>query len=308
MKRYKGYHIFAMDGDMYDLPPSEDVLNHNYKGYPVGDDTETHFLKMYVVRCIDIFSSAVIGISYSEINDEIGQAINILKDLPKKSIILFDRLYLSKRLIEAHTENGLNFLARCKKGATFKEIIEFYASNKRRSFFILNGVLINLVKIKNPRGEDIVLAANFDISSWTNKELSNLYSLRWDCETSNRDSTSTLKLEQWHTTFFNGILQELYVHLTMMNLTKMSIFLEGGYKIDLDKNETRKSNFKFIYSLIIDMIPSLILGISEKAFLRLKELIKKTVERRKRLFRFFPREVKKRGKQYTNASLVPRRY
>lgn len=307
MSKYKGYHIVGIDGDMYDLPPSDDILKNGYRGYPVKDNKETHTLKMYVVRCVDLLSSTVINISLSHINDEIGMALKMIPELPKGSLAIYDRLYLSKIIIEQHFEHEINFLARCKRGSTFKEIEEFYSSNLRRSFFVYNGIVINLIKVKNPNGEDIVLATNIEIKNWTNKELANLYSLRWDCETSNRDSTSTLKLEDWHTTFYNGILQELYVHLILMNLTKISIFKLGGYKIDLEKNETYKTNFKLIFLVMIDIIPDILNNKFIKSFKRLSSAIKGNIEKRIRLSRSYPREVKRKGKLYKNSSLVNRR-
>ena len=95
-------------------------------------------------------------------------------------------------------------------------------------------------------------------SKWTSKEVANLYTLRWDCETSNRDSTSTLKIEQWHSEFHNGILQEIYAHLVMVNIARIAIYENGGYRIDLKENKTSKSNFKFIFDIVVELIPEII--------------------------------------------------
>ena len=222
MKTYKGYHIVGMDGDAYDVRPTKDMLKKGYRGCQVmtkNDEgkKETHYLKMYVVRCVDLLSGVILDFRESPKNDEIGKAVEMIKSLPSRTMAIFDRLYLTKRIIEASVENSTFFFARCKSGSTFKEIIEFYKSNKYRDYFFytVNGnKKINLVKVVNPNAKGknrfTVLATNADISKWTSKEVANLYTLRWDCETNNRDSTSTLKIEQWHSEFHNGILQEIY--------------------------------------------------------------------------------------------------
>lgn len=311
MKTYKGYHIVGFDGDDLNLPPTQDILEQGYRGYKIDNEHETHYLKMYLVKCVDLLSNVVLDFRQSQKNDEIDLAIQMLPELPKKTIALYDRLYFSGKMINSHIMSGVLFIARCKKGSTFKEVVEFYNSNKRRSFFyyydekIGKNIKINLIKIKNPKNnENIVIATNIDVSDWTNKELTNLYTLRWDCETNNRDSTSTLKLDQWHSKFFNGIMQEIYVHLVMMNITKILIYQEEGYKIDIEQNETRKSNFKFIFYVIFDLIPNIVKNKLSTVMEEIKSEIKKTIEKRKRLSRTYPRQVKRKGKTYANASLV----
>ena len=126
------------------------MITKNYEG-----KKETHYLKMHVVRCVDLLSGVILDFRESPKNDEIGKAVEMIKSLPSRTIAIFDRLYLTKRIIEASVENSTFFLARCKSGSTFKEIIEFYKSNKYRDYFFctVNGdkkIKINLVKVVNP--------------------------------------------------------------------------------------------------------------------------------------------------------------
>jgi len=312
MEKYKGYHIVGFDGDCFDLPPSGDILEKGYRGYPLADDRETHYLKMYLVKCVDLLSNVILDFTQSPINDEIGLAVQMFLNLPKNTIAVFDRLYLSARLIDAHMNCGLCFIARCKSGTTFKEIVDFYNSECLRSFFIYgngeNQTRITLIKIKNPKtGEIIALATNIDVNNWTNEEIANLYTLRWDCETNNRDLTSTLKVEQWHSTFFNGIMQEVYVQLVMMNISKITIFQEGGYKINLEDNQTSKANFKYIFFTMLRLLPEIFFKKIDSVLEIIRSEINKTIEKRKRLFRNYNREVKLNKKSYANASVVKRR-
>ena len=109
----------------------------------------------HVLRCVDLLSGVILDFRESPKNDEIGKAVEMIKSLPSRTIAIFDRLYLSKRIIEASAENSTFFLARCKSGKTLKEIVEFYKSNKYRDhfFYTVNGdkkIKINLVKVVNP--------------------------------------------------------------------------------------------------------------------------------------------------------------
>jgi hypothetical protein len=315
MRRYKGYHVVGIDGDDLNLPPNEEILKKGYRGYPLPFNQETYMLKMYLVKCVDLLSGAVINFKQSAFNDEIGGAIEMLSELPKGTIAIFDRLYLSARLIEEFAKVGqIYFIARCKGGSTFKEVVSFFKSKKRRSFYYYldesTGIIIkiNLIKVKNPQGKgSIVIATNLDITEWTNEEIANLYTLRWDCETSNRDSTSTIKMDQWHSIFYNGIMQEIYAHYILINITKITIFQGEGYLIDLEKNVTRKTNFKFIFYAIFKRLHLLFKNAWEEALVSIKASIKRKMEKRNRLSRKYPREVKRKGKSYKNAAVIKRR-
>ena len=310
MGRYKGYHVVGFDGDDLNLPPSVDILEQGYRGFSIGKNHETHYLKMYLVKCVDLLSNVVLDFRQSTVNDEIGLAVQMFSDLPKKTIAIFDRLYLSNRLIDAHVKSRTYFIGRCKSGGTYTDITEFYHSNKTRSFFYygVDKFKINLIKIKNPKnGEAIVVATNLDVSNWTNVEITNLYTLRWDCETNNRDSTSTLKVDQWHSKFFNGIMQEFYVHLIMMNISKITIFQEGGYRIDLEKNETNKANFKYIFTVIFNQFGKVLINKIQSAMEVIRYEINKTIEKRKRLSRSYPRQIRKGEKAFKNAGVVKKR-
>ena len=37
----------------------------------------------------------------------------------------------------------------------------------------------------------------------------------------------------------------------MVNITRIAIYENGGYKIDLKENKTSKSNFKFIFDIVV---------------------------------------------------------
>ncbi len=102
-------------------------------------------------------------------------------------------------------------------------------------------------------------------------------------------------------------MQEIYAHYILINITRITIFQEGGYLIDLKKNETRKTNFKFIFYEIFNHLHLLFKNIWKDALTLIRVSIRRTMEKRKRLSRKYPRQVKRKGKVYKNASVIKRR-
>jgi hypothetical protein len=314
MQKYRGHYLIGIDGDDLNFLPSKDLLENNYRGFSTVNNQETHYLKMYLTKAVDLLSGTVLNFDYSSTQDEIGMACGMISSLPAGSIAIYDRLYLSSILIETHASCGSLFLARCKTGATFKEIMGFCKDKKKRSHFEYQTntgeiVTINLIKIKNPKkkGEYIILATNIDTTDWDSDEIANVYTLRWDCETANRDSTSSLKMDQWHSSFLNGILQEIYTHFIMFNTSKITIFENGGYEINLKNNITKKSNFKLIFSMMVSLLPKVLKGKVRTISTDIKIWIKRTIEKRKRLKRHYDRVIKKKGRLFPLKSLVKRR-
>ncbi|MBK8203545.1 MAG: transposase [Bdellovibrionales bacterium] len=224
-RTWRGLRVYATDGDQYELPRTEDILNQGYRGYPCADDKETHYPRMYVVHCYDVLGGVTKAFRYSNANEEMHNAMEIAVGLEEKSLTLYDRLFFCKDLVRSHQGSGSYFVARLKEdGWILPEIITFAKSSKRNFSFEFEGTLIHLIKVVNPRtGETALFATNLERSRFRNKEINDLYALRWEAETANRDMTHTLKMEQWHSHFLNGILQEIYTILWLMNQARVQM-------------------------------------------------------------------------------------
>ena len=242
-------------------------------------------------------------------NDEVILATEMAISLESQSLTLYDRLFLNKNLIRAHQSSKSFFIARCKDGGiNFKEINEFFKEQNRNARFEFEGTIIELVKVIHPKTKKVfVYATNLPRSRFKNKEISELYALRWEVETSNRDLTSTMKLEQWHSHFLNGILQEIYATLWLVNQTRIQM-ARGEKKHCTLKAlfEYQKPNFKLLCDFIVDSLKDLVKKKIVRVERRLKELIKKSMEKRKRRSRVLPRQVRRRPKVYALASHAPR--
>lgn len=308
-RTWRGLRVYATDGDQYELPRTKDILEQGYRGYPCANDTETHYPHMYVVHCYDVLGGVTKAFRYSRRNEEMHNAMEIAVGLEAKSLTLYDRLFFCKDLIRSHQGSGSFFAARLKEGGlVLPEIIDFAGSSKRNFTFEFEGELIHLIKIVNPRtGERALYATNLPRSRFKHKEIADLYALRWEVETSNRDMTSTLKVEQWHSHFLNGILQELFTALWLMNQARVQMAAGVKKKCHLeDLFDYAKSNFKLVVDFILASLEDLVNRRARRIQRRLRYLIKISVEQRKRRSRSYPRQVKRSRKIYPSASTVTR--
>jgi hypothetical protein len=308
-RTWRGLYVYGTDGDQYELPRTLDVLNNGYCGYPCANDTETHYPHMYVVHCYDVLGGVTKAFRYSNKNEEMVNAMEIATVLESKSLTLYDRLFFCKDLVRCHQASGSYFVARLKDGGlVLPEILEFARSSKRNFSFVFEGTLIQLIRIINPTtGEAALFATNLDRSKFKNKEIADLYALRWEVETANRDMSHTLKVEQWHSHFLNGILQEIYTALWLMNQARVQMALAMKKRCNLKSLfDYKKSNFKLVVDFILDSLTDLVNRKTRRIHRRLRHLLSISVEHRKRRSRSYPRQIKKSRKMYPSASTVPR--
>ena len=307
--RWKGYFVQAIDGDRLSLPASEEVLKAGFLGTPAKDGKETYYPTMYYCSATDVISGVLVGFAYSKENDEISRALEILEQSSQNNVItILDRFYMSNRLLEYYKENDEQyFICRVKTGSTFTQIVKFAESNKATDIVKINGVSMRLIKAKHDSGEEFVLATNLG-TKVSDKQIIRLYAERWDSETGNRDRTQSMKLDQFRSTKINGILQELFVSLTVECLTKAQIAVEIEPENDFMKEEYRSSNFKALANKISDSIAIILQGLTDNIAYSISKFIQRNLAKRKHFARSYERINRKIiGKLYKHESLIPRR-
>lgn len=291
-RTWRGLCVYATDGWELEIPRSKELWKAGYRGRAVSSQRDTYYLRMYLTHCYDVLSRVTHSLTHHSHNDEISDAQTLVAGLGKKALVLYDRLFISQRMIGTHKRAGNFFVMRARK-SSLKAVQKFFKSPKKRSRFVYDGVTLHLIKIKNPRKENefAVFLTNLP-ASWVDADtIQKLYALRWEVENSFRDLAQTLRIEQWHSKTLNGILQELYCSLWLMNFTQMQIFYSEPKPEKLLELEYRKPNFKLIYGWVRDR-----LGQVFQRFRRLTSdiqiLIKISTQKRKRLSRQYPRELK----------------
>ena len=301
--------VYGTDGDQYELPCTDNILANDYLGYPCSDNKETHYPRMYVTHCYDVLSGVTKSFRYSNRNEEVHSAIEMATDLEENSLTLYDRLFVAADLFRIHDMNNSFAIVRCRDGATFTEINEFFQSKRRNGTFKIDEITIQLIKVVHPKtGSISVFATNLPRRRFKNLEINDLYALRWESETANRDMTATLKVEQWHSHSLNGVLQELYTALWLMNQTRIQMAKSMKQKCTLKTLFFyEKSNFKLIYNFILNSLKDLVDYRLGRVRRRLNILIKISKEKRIRRSRSYDRQTKYSKKSYPSASTVERR-
>lgn len=331
-KTFKGFHIYAIDGDQLDLPRSSDVVSYDFVGYPSSLARETHYPKMYTTQALDVLSGEVREFHFSNRQDEIHLARGIVKSLETNSISIYDRLHCRYDTFLSHHEAGSFFIVRARNTVSSKTegkgvgvgvhvgVREFTKSHSRSRMITWRAkpgerkkkpidLQVRLVKIRNPKTKkNYVFCTNLPEDKISNQLIGELYRKRWEIETSFRDLTCTLKMSQFHSKKMNGILQEIFALLWLANSVKrqMNANLKSTSNACVSEKDYRKSNFKLTIDCVMDSIGFLVRNKWRKFLEIVNYLIQRTIENRTRDSRSYERCVKHRGREYKQRNLVPR--
>lgn len=306
---WRGLHVYATDGFEAAIPRTKAILNENYRGRRMiskGQKGETYYPHLYMVHTYDVLSKTTKAMCFSAASNEIKGALENLKRLGRKSLTIYDRFYSTLKIMNGHFQSGNYFMVRCRKGyAVPKAIIEFFKSNKSRDSFLLSGdpdKRVYLYKVKNKKQKELMVIA-------TNKKdlgidaVIELYRSRWEVENSFRDLVETVKLEQWHAKDINGIAQEIYMRLWIMNFARIHQFTIEKLPKTPFAVFYKRSNFKLVLDFIIDHWGE-IFKKCKKILQKLKIIILRTTERRKRYSRLRPRQIRFNPSNYKAANII----
>jgi hypothetical protein len=305
--KYKGVQFLAMDGDQYNLPRTAELLKQGFSGYPCNDKKETRLLKMYTVTLVDCISRVPLNWAYSTNNNEISLACDILKQVKSGACISYDRLYLCDELLKGHKIVGVFGIWRCKSGGTFSEIEDFANSTDLEKTVKISGVSLRLMKKDMKNGDVLILATNLGLK-FSNEEIFELYSRRWESETKNKEITSVQKLEQFHSKTKNGILHEIYTSFWLNVLVNAEISGKHDLAGEFMQDIYHKPNTKRILAFIANNTRELLVAPCVVTVIKFWRLIERSKEKRKRYSRWYPREIKygASDKNYVRNTLVAR--
>jgi hypothetical protein len=290
-RTFRGKRIYGMDGFEMNLPRTEDVLNHHYQGRWVSEHRQQYYPTMFTVFCYDVLSETVKDIRFSPAQGELELAEPMVGSMEEGSLCIYDRLYPCARMIRAHKKAKNHFLFRLKV-SSFKDAEKLLSLKIKRRKAVIEGVTVYFIKLYNPKTKSWDLFATDLPRYWVNGHtIRSLYNLRWECETAFLELVSSFRVEQWHSKFLNGILQELYAALWLYNYTKLQILASG----QIDKNplewEYKKPNFKLILDWVIRKMGRIFKRLLDPQ-LFIPRLIIRSTERRERHSRSKPRETK----------------
>lgn len=303
-KTYRGLRIYAIDGVQFTLPRTPELLERGFRGRRVAQHRQSHMLYMYVTHAYDVLGEVTKDLKYATGFDEITDAIDMIKMFETNSVTIYDRLYISRRIVVAHKEAQNYFLARARSKGVIKEIQKFFKSNNFRGHAVIEGMQVTLIKINNPKTKKPdVFVTNLPEQWLTKNIIASLYTKRWGVENSFRDLTQTMQAEQWHSKSLNGILQELFAVLWLINFTRIQVAIRQKSDNNPLGEEYSKPNFKFIIDWVIGIFPKILRKI--RGVLKpLESLMNYSTEKRKHRSRSYPRQLRHPAPNYPYANTL----
>lgn len=107
-----------------------------------------------------------------------------------------------------------------------------------------NPIQVRVTKIVLKTGEiELLVSSIFDIKAVSEKDIQALYDLRWGIEEGFKKLKPKMKLEQFGCKRYEGIYQEFYAHIFMMNL--VSIIGNDAEEKVIQKTKHRKLKYKY---------------------------------------------------------------
>ena len=290
-KTWNGLYVYAVDGLQLTLPKSKDIVEAGHSGRKVTKYLESYMPKMFSTMAFDVLNGTVKDIRENPTLNEIADAAEMIEDFEDNSLTIYDRLYCCRKLILKHHDKQNYFLFRLKINM-FKEMRPIIRRKQKRMTVVIDGVTMHVIKIFNHKNNEWgYFCTNLPLRLVNEKTITKMYGLRWEVENAFRDFTNTIKLEQWHSKFINGIRQELYVALILFNFVKLKILSKYNVAEQSLQDEYKKPNFKLLFNWVMSRFYKIfkqVRGVM-KGF---EELLARSLEKRKRRSRSYKREIK----------------
>lgn len=218
----------AIDGSWMLLPESDGVRQR----WSQAGRTCNAVPQALMVAAIEItqrlpVAAAVVGLDQGERE----AATTLLKDLQPSDILLFDRGYPGRDFLGTLIAHGHDIAIRMVVGAGgFPEVNDFWKRNVDEDIVPIaitgsDPVPMRLIRRRFPRGRPhhgegrekmVIMTTLLDKERYPAETIHALYGARWEAETFFREAKTEMKIEAFHSTSPDGILQEVYACLAWM--------------------------------------------------------------------------------------------
>ena len=259
-KTWKGYRLIAGDGTTVSLPPSPQVKKH----FGIFDSTKSNKHTCLANACMlyDVLSGLVLDTIIAP--SSIGESTLITPMINKAhfpgSIILLDRGFGYFSTCKNLINNELNYCIRIKASqSTFAKkilaepltdfITDWVPGESERKTCKQGGldvlpIRVRVTKIILDSGEMELLVSNPSIMDTIDEAaMKELYAMRWGVEEGFKKLKPKMKLEQFGCRRHEGVYQEFYAHIFVMNL--VTIIGNEAEEAIKTKTKTRKLVYKY---------------------------------------------------------------
>jgi len=278
-KRWKGFLVIALDGSMCSLPSSKEI--EQFFGLYSTNKYGRKRYKCRLFMAYDVLNKYVLSAGLAkpflgELTMMMG-CIGQISGKLRKHIYVMDRNFDSFSTIKSVLQSD-PFAQLClrlssvsgfyKKVVTHHEddfVIVWHPSKKEKETCRNKGVdtapiRIRVTKIMLSSGELEVLVSTLRSQrKYTKEDLYTLYGLRWGVEEGFKNLKPKMKLEYYGCKKVEGIYQEFYAHIFMMNMVALhGMLAQPEIEQNADQSKYRYTyNWKTGYHLVRGMIMSL---------------------------------------------------
>ena len=216
---WRGLKVFAVDGSKLNLP--RNLKNVKYKG--------THKGCFYPQGLLTTLVRLKTGIPvHFELSRRVAETKTVplhLSKVPRKSVVVYDRLYFCWKVLEEHKKRGIHGVFRLRTGGTLKEVVNFIESGKTDEIKNLtrNGITYRIRFISYfIKGKPYYLATTLlNRNLYPRDCFPGLYHSRWGVEETFKFIKQELQVERFHSKNPKTIKQEIAVSLILAALSQM---------------------------------------------------------------------------------------
>lgn len=237
---WNNYRIFAVDGSRVNVP--RELINEGYKLYA---EERGRYYPQGLMSCLyNLQEKVVYDFSFVTHMNERLCALEHMKQLTEKDIIVFDRGYFSYLLLYKVLEQGIQgiFRLQVQEGGTNSKVLDFWKSQqddtvieympsitvigdlKKKGFNLdIKPLTVRLIKHKID-SETYVYATTLISEAYPKECFAEIYHGRWGIEELYKISKLFIEIEDFHAKTARGVKQELYAHLLLINLARFVEF------------------------------------------------------------------------------------
>lgn len=252
MQCFKGYRVFAIDGTELELTRSAELS----EAFP--PTKQATLPKARVSILCDVLNSYIIHADIKSL--AIGErrlaqehVEFYLNNKPKNlnGLLIFDRGYPSKALVEELSKAKVKFLMRLQK--SFSAEID---NSTKEDFYVNfnnNGTVtkVRVIKLTLSTGEQETLITNLGHSKFKKNEFEKLYFLRWGVETKYNCIKNKLQIEEFSGKTVISVLQDFYATMYLSNMAAAFKCESDSRIAQSDLGKELKHQYKTNESIVI---------------------------------------------------------
>jgi hypothetical protein len=269
LPNFRGYRLFAIDGSRINIP--RELIKEGYKLY---DEKRGRYYPQGLLSFMyNIQEKVIYDYDFVPHMNERLCALQHMKTLGDKDIMIFDRGYFSYLLFYRLLEHNVQGIFRLQQGGSNEAILNFWQSEDedkiieynpsttvkydlKKQGYNLDFKTLKIRLIKHKIGDQTYVYATtlMDQAQFPAGCFAEIYHERWSIEEIYKVSKRFIEIEDFHSKSERGVKQELYAHILLINLSRFFEFEAQNLIPPVDRTEDDKYRSENKYFKAINII------------------------------------------------------